>query len=359
VSQYLEAAQRLYEHITDTHWNGQAIIGPDPIGKINWRVTRFVKSYTRWLPWADNFAYLQGQSYWIKANLLLFELTDDSSYLDVAGRCADYIVQTQPANGAWEHPPLRERRGFISTVENVWGCLGLIAAYRKLGKPAYLNAILKWYDFQINVTGFCPLKDGLAINYYAHARSRVPNVTTMLLWLAGEIYQVTGDEQYLNYTEEMLRFLEYSQLESGELQYAYDVRPHFQCYQYNSFQFLDLAHYYALTGNERAWNMMVKLAQFLASGVTERGSCRYDCFKENPEANYWTAALAAALRQAHQLGLGQYQDLSECAYHRLLSRQNPDGSFDFSDKNYRFLADRRSYPRQEAMILNFLLTQAL
>jgi hypothetical protein len=59
------------------------------------------------------------------------------------------------------------------------------------------------------------------------------------------------------------------------------------------------------------------------------------------------------------LGLGQYQDLSERAYRRLLSRQNPDGSFDFSDKNYRFLADRRSYPRQEAMILNFLLTQAL
>jgi hypothetical protein len=168
---------------------------------------------------------------------------------------------------------------------------------------------------------------------------------------------MTGDEQYLRNTKEMLRFLEYSQMGNGELQYHYQDRPHFQCYQYNSFQFLDLANYYTLTGSKKARDIMIKMAQFLSSGVTERGSCRCDCFKENPETNYWTAGLAASLGKADQLGLGQYRELSERAYRRLLSRQNDDGSFYFSDKNYRFLADRRSYPRQQAMILDFLLSR--
>ena len=358
MNEYLDAAIRLYKYLVNRHWNGQAIVGPDPIGKINWRVTRFVKSYTRWLPWADSFAYLQGQGYWVRASSHLFELTKDPSYLEVVERCADYIVQAQLPNGTWEHPPLRERQGFISTVETVWACLGLVVPYHKLNKPAYLSAILKGYDGLINVIGFRRLNDGLAINYYAHSSSLVPNVTTMLLWLVAEIYQMTSDEQYLKNTEAMLRFLEYSQLESGELQYNYQVRPHFQCYQYNSFQFLDLAEYYALTGNEQALVIMTKMAQFLSSGVTERGSCRYDCFKENPETNYWTSALATALWKADQLGLGQYQELSERAYRRLLSGQSNDGSFYFSDKNYRLLADSRSYPRQQAMILYFLLWRA-
>jgi hypothetical protein len=358
VNEYLDAALRLHHHITDRHWNGQAIVGPDPIGKINWRVTRFIKSYTGWLPWGDSWTYLQGQGYWIKANLKLFELTGDAAYLDIASRCADFMVSTQPVNGAWEHPPLRERRGFISTVESVWACLGLIAAYQVLDKPDYLNSVLKCYDFLTNVAGFSRLRDGLALNYYAHTNHMVPNVTTMFLWLAGEVHKVTGDKRYCSYVEEMIRFLEYSQLESGELQYVYASRPHFQCYQYNSFQFLDLANYHALTVNEKVRGIMAGVARFLSSGVTRRGSCRYDCFKENPETNYWTAAMAAALRQAHQLGVGSYLDLSERAYCRLLSRQQANGSFYFSDKNYYLLADRRSYPRQQAMILCFLLARA-
>jgi hypothetical protein len=358
VNEYLDAALRLHHYMVDRHWNGNAVIGPDPIGKINWRVTRFIKGYTGWLPWRDSWTYLQGQGYWIKANLKLFELTGDADYLSIASRCADYMVSVQPANGAWEHPPLRERRGFVSAVEDVWACLGLVAAYQVLDKPEYLDSVLKCYDFLTNVAGFSRLKDGLALNYYAHTNHMVPNVTTMFLWLAGEIHKVTGDKCYHNYTEEMIHFLEYSQLESGELQYVYGERPHFQCYQYNSFQFLDLANYHALTDNERVWNIIAKMACFLSSGVTRRGSCRYDCFKENPETNYWTAALATALRQAHQLGLGSYLDLSECAYRRSLSRQNANGSFHFSDKNYYLLADRRSYPRQQAMILYFLVSRA-
>jgi rhamnogalacturonyl hydrolase YesR len=355
VNEYLEAALKLHKCIVNRHWDGKAIVGPDPIGRTHWRVTRFVRSYLPWLPGDDRYTYLQGQGYWIRANLALFELTEEPQYLETVNQCADNIVQIQPANGAWLHPPIWGRRGFISTVEGVWGSLGLTAAYRKTGKQTYLDSALKWYEFQINFIGFQQVENGLAVNYYAHSNSRVPNVTTMLLLLMAELYKLTNDEQYLEYTDKMIRFIEYSQFDSGELPYAFHARPHFMCYQYNSFEFLDVADYYDLTQDKRVRQIMSKLANYLSGGLTKRGSCRYDCFKEDPETNYWTATLAAALRRAHHLGLGQYQDLSERAYRRLLSRQNFDGSFDFSDKNYHFLADRRSYPRQQAMILNSLL----
>jgi hypothetical protein len=121
---------------------------------------------------------------------------------------------------------------------------------------------------------------------------------------------------------------------------------------------MDLAHYYEITHHEEVRRILSRLAAYLATGVTERGSSRYNCFKEYPEVNYWTAALAAALLWARRIGLGAYQDLSTRAYHHLLSRQNDDGSFDFSKKNYRFLSDRQSYPRQLAMVLHFLLLKA-
>jgi hypothetical protein len=152
----------------------------------------------------------------------------------------------------------------------------------------------------------------------------------------------------------MICFLEHNQFDSGELPYALLVRPHFMCYQYNAFEFLDLAHYHDIVPDRRVWQIMTRLADYLSHGLTERGSCSYNCSKENPEVNYWTAALATALCKAHQLGIGDYQAAYLRAYDRILSRQNPDGSFYFSDRNYKFLRDARSYPRYLAMILNHL-----
>jgi hypothetical protein len=358
VDKYTKAALKLHQCVVRKHWDGGAIVGPDPIGKIHWRVTRFIRSYFPWLPGDDRYIYLQGQAYWIMGNLTLAELSGEPQYLQLVNQCADYIVQSQPVNGAWLHPPIRGRRGFISTVEGVWASLGLMAAYRKTGKEAYLDSALKWYKFQIDGIGFQKVGDGLAVNYYAHSRTRVPNVTTMLIWLMAELHALTGDKQYLKYTDKMIRFLEYSQLDSGELPYTLHARTHFMCYQYNSFEFLDLAHYYELTQDERVWPIMSRLANYLSGGLTERGSCRYNCFTEDPEVNYWTAALATALGKAHQLGFGEYEAASLNAYSRVLSRQNPDGGFDFSDKNYKFLRDTRSYPRYLAMILNHLSYRA-
>jgi hypothetical protein len=358
VNEYLAVALRLHRYIVNKHWDGRAIVGPDPIGKIHWRVTRFVRSYLPWLPGDDRYTYLQGQGYWIRANLELYELVGEPQYAAIAKQCADHVVRVQSADGAWLHPPIWGRRGFISTVEGVWGSLGLTATFKKTGQHEYLDAALKWYDFQVNSIGFEQAGDGLAANYYAHSRHVVPNVTTMLLLLMAEVYELTGDERYLEYTDKMIRFLEYSQFDSGEFPYVFPSWPHFMCYQYNSFEFLDLAYYYDLTQDERVWRIMHRLANYLSGGLTERGSCRYNCLEENPEVNYWTAAIATALHKAHQLGLGDYEAASLRAYRRVLGRQRPDGGFGFSDKNYRFLRDNRSYPRYLAMILDHLSSRA-
>jgi hypothetical protein len=180
----------------------------------------------------------------------------------------------------------------------------------------------------------------------------------MLLWLAAELSQATGDKRYLDRTDEMLRFIEQCQLASGELPYALPTRTHFMCYQYNSFQFLDLAHYYQIAGGERARRVLGKLAAFLSLGVTKRGRSRSSCSTETPEVHYWTAVLAAALRKAHELELGDYCAASERAYRYLLGRQRADGGYDFSEREYGLLRDRRSYPRYLVMILYLLLCRA-
>ncbi len=358
MDEYLAAALRLHRHIIQHHWDGRAIVGPDPIGKINWRITRFVRSYLSFLPWRDRYTFLQGQGYWIKGNLRLAALTEDDSYLEIIRQSADQVVQIQRPDGAWHYLNFRERRHLISSVEGLWASLGLLAAYRRFGDISYLESARKWYSFQVNETGFVTYKDGLVPNFFDRPGRMVPNATTLLLWFVAELSQVTSNGQYMRNVNRMVRFLQYSQMENGELEYHFQIRPHFMCYQYNSYEFLDLAHYYELTGDERVRQILSKMAVYLATGVTERGNSRYSCFKEVPEVNYWTAALAAALRKAHELELGDYLALSERAYRHLLTQQRPDGGFGFSKRTYGLLRDTRSYPRPQAMILDHLLYRA-
>lgn len=354
----LDAPLRLHDYLVRTHLDGGLLVGPDPVGKIHWRITRFVRSYLPALPNDDRYVYLQAQAYWVRSNLLLHELTGEAKYRTYATQGADAVVARQPKNGAWVHPPVRERRGFISTVEGVWGSLGLTAAYRATGDGAYLAAAQKWYDFQINGVGFQRVGDGLAPNYYSHSTMVVPNVTTMLLWLTYELHALTGDERYLEFSGRMLEFIGFSQLPSGELPYIYQDRPHFMCFQYNSYQLLDLAHAYQIRPNEHLYIIMQKLAAFVATGVLDHGACRYDCYKARPEVMYWSAAIGNALAKASELGLGDYHALSERAYAYLLGQQRLDGAFNYSLYNYRVLRDSRSYPRYLAMILYHLLARA-
>ena len=71
--------------------------------------------------------------------------------------------------------------------------------------------------------------------------------------------------------------------------------------------------------------------------------------------NYFTSAVSAALYCAHQMNLDDYSQQASLGYNRLLSMQREDGGFDYSLSDYGFLSDRRSYPRNQAMILRHLL----
>jgi hypothetical protein len=356
---YLQAAERLHTYITSKHCTDGVIVGPDPIGRIHWRVTRFVRSYLPWLPHDSKHIFMQGQGYWIKANLRLFDLTGRQRYLDMARQCADRVCDLQRPDGAWQYPNLWQRKDRIATVEGGWASLGLIDAFRATGNERYLQACLKWYDFNVNVIGFTEYEDALCINYYDTPVGMVPNNATIFLWLAAELYAATNDEKYIAYTEPSVRFLQYCQSESGELPYAFQRRNHLLCYNYNAFQFLDLAFFFELTHDERVWEIIDKLSRFLSTGVRGNGAAKYDCSSDVPEVNYWTVALAAALHKAHGMGLdNRYKAQSDRGYQRALSRQNHAGGFDFSDRNYRILQDRRSYPRYLAMILYHLLLRA-
>jgi len=353
----LMAAERLHRHLLERHWDGHALVGPDPVGKINWRITRFLRSYLSFVPWRDRYTFLQAQGYWIKSNLELCELTGNDSYLEFVRSTADHILRIQRPDGSWNYS-LPERRHLVGIPECMWAGLGLLAAHQQFGDERYLEAARNWYRYHVNEMGFVTYEDGHVPNYYNRPGAIIPNVAALTMRFSIELSRATDDTAYLNNVDKMVRFLPHGQRSNGEIEYVFQMRPHFQCFQYNAYEFLDLASSYEYTGDERLLVLLDKMARYLSGGVTERGSCRYDCHQERPEVNYWSAAIADALHKAHELQLGDYLGLSERAYRYLLSRQNPDGSFAFSTHNYRVLRDSRSYPRTSVMILKHLLARA-
>jgi hypothetical protein len=158
----------------------------------------------------------------------------------------------------------------------------------------------------------------------------------------------------------MLDFAVDSQLPTGELPYIVDGpyekgRIHYLCYQYNAFQFLKLAWAHALRPDRRIQRVLPALAGFLTKGIASSGASDADCTHGKPELDYFTAVLAAALREATESGVLQAEELSKRCYTRLLQRQRPDGSFAYSTGDYGFLQDGRSYPRPQVMTLFHLL----
>lgn len=162
---------------------------------------------------------------------------------------------------------------------------------------------------------------------------------------------------------EIVEWLDHVQVETGELPYSLSPdgdsdRVHFLCHQYNAFEFMDLAHYHRLTGDDAVLSLMARLAEFLATGFTATGHARYDCRNESTEVPYYTASLCRALSQATSLGLGDHRDLVRRGLSRLIAQQRADGSFPFSRRDYGVLRDSRSYPRAQSMILYHLLEEA-
>ena len=356
------AALRLHQYLVIRHWTSHALVGPDVGIRLNYRIGRFIKGYLPQIKWSDSYSYVQGQGYWILANWKLYLGTGEERFRRIATRCSDYLLTEQRADGAWIYPN-PEWRGRIATAEGTWGALGLLESYRQTGSYPFLASAIAWHRFMAEKIGFQQIGAELAVNYfYARTGARVPNNSAFVLRFLAELFEVTGTPGSLQPCDGMLAFLEAHQLASGEFPYTVrggsseQGRPHFQCYQYNAFQCLDLMRYYEITGNRRALLLIENVLRFLRTGLAGDGHAFFDCHNRRRRVIYHTAVLANALARAREVGIGGYELDAERAYAHLLASQRLDGGFDFSHGDYRVLSDRRSYPRNLAMILYHLLS---
>jgi hypothetical protein len=361
IDRTLTAAMRLQRYLIGRHWSGGMLVGPDPGIRFNYRIGRFLKSYLSFLPWRDRLYYIQGQGYWVLGNWRLSQETGDVDYRDVAEAASRGMIRHQRPDGAWEYPN-PEWRGRVATAEGTWGAISLVESYRRTGAGEYLDSALRWHRFVEEGIGYQRKGDEAAVNYFAgRSGTRIPNNTAFYLRFLAELADATGDQRHLEPTAPLVSFLRRAQQPSGEFPYAVEGvdgaggRPHFQCYQYNAFQALDLMRYQELSGDTSVSPVIQRVLGFLSSGQTGMGYSRYQCNQAHGRVVYHTGAMAAAFHMAEALGFEGYRERADRAYGHLLEQQRADGGFPHSGGDYRLLSDRRSYPRYQAMILHHLL----
>lgn len=367
MSLYSQAANELHRYLIQAHWNGNALLGPDPGIRFNYRIGRYVKSYLPRLPWNDSLCYVQGQGYWILANWLKFRQTGDPEFQDIALACSYFLLQRQLDEGAWEYPN-PEWRGRIATAEGTWAAIALIESYRQTQNSIFLDGVLRWHHFLIHRIGFQRTQNQygevqLAVNYFAdRAGARVPNNTAFVLRFFAELNSVTDDPVHLEFNDALLSFLCDVQSDNGEFPYTVpglsgkSARQHFQCFQYNAFQCLDLQRLYSFSSAPQVLALVKKSLEFLRAGLADDGHALYECGSRYRTVTYHAAVLGAAFAGAGQLGIDGYEEFSSRAFRYVLNRQRADGGFPYSQHDYFVLCDQRSYPRYLAMILYHLLT---
>ncbi len=361
---YREQATLLHAWISENLLVEGLLLGPDPGIRFNARIGRFLKSYLPSLFSSEQLVYTQAQSYWTLANWDLYDFAGTEAFAKHARETSERVLDRQTDSGYWEYPN-PEWKGRVATVEGCFGALTLIETYRRTRDPRFLTGADNWYRYMIDHIGFSDVggPDMLSINYFAGWDRAVPNNDTLVLWTIAALADASGSDEYLEYAKPLVSWLVDVQLDSGELPYLIGTggdpdRPHFLCYQYNAFEFVDLAHYLALTGDGSVVPLMQSLAGYLAGGVTEQGWARYDCYDETIKVPYYTTALGNALRVATTLGFGDFGDLADRCYRTVVGLQAEDGSFPYySTGNYRLLTDRRSYPRYLSMMLRHLCSE--
>jgi hypothetical protein len=355
----LAAAERLHAHLLRLHYSGGLVHGPDAGIRFNLHLWRFWKSALDFIPWKDDYVFIQSQGYWILANWMLHDATGEPRYRDIAIEATETTLLLQQTQGYWIYP-LPERKRLIATVEGDWGAIGLLTTYAHEPRPHFLAGAVKWYDYLVATIGFQKHDRGKAINYFDKPRGKIPNNSVEAIWFFLRLWQATGEARFIGHVDAMLDFLGSVQLPRGELPYIVEGpyergRIHYLCYQYNAFEFLKLAWSHALRPDRRTGGILASLASFLSKGVTATGASAADCSHRMPETDYYTAVLAAALWEAAEQKLVKNTDLSARCYARLLARQRPDGSFAYTTGDYVLLRDTRSYPRPQVMTLFHLL----
>lgn len=357
----LHAAERLHAHLSAHYLMDGLLRGPDPGVRLNLRLWRFAKSALAFLPWRDDYVFMQTQGYWILANWMLYDSTGERLFRALAEQASEGVLRLQTAEGFWRYP-LPERRHLVATVEGNWGAAGLLASFAHEPQPQWLEGAQRWHNYLVKTIGFQQHSSGKAINYFDHPRGKVPNNSVEAAWVFLRLWKASGDSSLLEDVDGMLEFVAAEQLPNGELPYIVNGpyekgRDHYLCFQYNAFQFLKLAWSERLRSTAALRRILPGLARFLAGGVRKNGSSSSDCFHiaSGPEVDFYTAVLGAALSEADGLRLLKSRDAADRCYARVLRRQRPDGGFAFSTGDWGFLSDKRSYPRQSAMTLFHLL----
>lgn len=354
-----KAAERLHAHLAQRFLREGLLRGPDAGVRFNLRAWRFLKSGLEFIPWRDDYVFLQTQGYWVFSNWIFYEISGEARFRELALETTEAVLRAQRDDGTWIYP-LPERRHLIATVEGDWAALAMLASHRREPREEFLKGAIRWHEFLVNRIGFQPHPTGKAINYFDRPRGKVPNNSVLTAWFMLQLSRATGNEKHSEHASALLDFAASGQTATGELPYVVESpheagRLHYLCFQYNAFQFLELARASRLAPQSAATRMLPALAVFLQGGVTAEGASRRDCFHHAPEMDYHTAVLGAALRGASILKLVEASELSERCYSRVLARQRADGSFAYSAGDYVLLRDGRSYPRPQAMTLFHLL----
>jgi len=271
------------------------------------------------------------------------------------------ILAQKKEDGAWDYPN-PEWKGRIATNEGTWAALGLLETYKDTSDSTFLNGALLWHKFLVDTIGFQEKDDELAINYFANrGNSRVPNNSITVLRFLAELSIVTKNKEFMSPCEGLLNFVQRSQKTSGEIPYAVEPKSmvyrqsHFQCYQYNAFECLNLIRYYEITKNAKVLKVIKKQVSFLMNGLSDNGFVFYECNNHYRTVTYHTAVMAAALFKAYKTGIIKDKKLINSACNYVLGLQKNDGGFIHSQRDYYFLTDKRSYPRYLTMIMLHLL----
>ncbi|MGE5325422.1 MAG: hypothetical protein ACM3NO_00165 [Deltaproteobacteria bacterium] len=360
--QILDQCERLHAYLVRRHYSEGLLHGPDPGVRFNWRLWRFAKSALEFLPWGDDYLFMQTQGNWVLANWALYDATANARYRQIALEATDATLALQKPEGYWVYP-LPERRHLIAALEGIWGAVPLLATYARTSRAELLRAAQRAYEFLINRIGFQKHQPGEAINYFDKPRGKIPNNSVIAVWSFLRLWQASGEARYLEHVAPLLEFIAAVQSPTGEIPYIVDSplergRDHYLCFQYNAHQFIHLCRSEMLRPGTGAKPIFTRLWKFLQRGVRPNGSCANDCASlgGGPEVNYYTAALGSASHYAFRMGVDPSDEIAQRCFARVLARQNADGRFGFSTGNYGFLRDGRSYPRYQAMTLYHLLS---
>src|SRR5579872_718292 len=158
----LVAAQRLHAYLESYHYKVGLLCGPDAGVRFNLRLWRFLKGSLQFIPWGDDYVFMQSQGYWVLANWLLYQATGERHYRDIAIQSTEATLRLETPQGFWRYP-LPERKHLIATLEGVWGGAALLATYGRESRREFLDGATRAYDFIVNRIGFQDHPRGKAI----------------------------------------------------------------------------------------------------------------------------------------------------------------------------------------------------